>query len=42
MKLARIRVDGGVAVAVGELAPGDGVECEVDGIGTLRNPVVAC
>jgi 2-keto-4-pentenoate hydratase/2-oxohepta-3-ene-1,7-dioic acid hydratase in catechol pathway len=23
------------------LAPGDVVECEVDGIGTLRNPVVA-
>ena len=23
------------------LAPGDVVECEIDGIGTLRNPVVA-
>jgi 2-keto-4-pentenoate hydratase/2-oxohepta-3-ene-1,7-dioic acid hydratase in catechol pathway len=24
------------------LAPGDVVECEIDGIGTLRNPVAAC
>ena len=23
------------------LAPGDVVECEIEGIGTLRNPVVA-
>ena len=49
MKLARVRVTGGAPVLASEhdgervapVAPGTVVECEIDGIGTLRNPVIA-